>query len=91
MCDSGVMLLGEIRCWSLLGFKGLTKEKQTEANKQDLYVYILQHSNWHRQVFGNQFTAIRLCQHPVFNFYPQQPNERLQYKNVIVQLFITIS
>ena len=45
MCDSGVMLLGEIRCWSLLGFKGLTKEKQTEANKQDLYVYILQHSN----------------------------------------------
>ena len=24
MCDSGVILLGEIRCWSLSGFKGLT-------------------------------------------------------------------
>ena len=24
-CDSGVILRGEIRCWSLLGFKGLIK------------------------------------------------------------------
>ena len=24
MCDSGVILQGEIRCWSFLGVKGLT-------------------------------------------------------------------
>ena len=28
MCDSGVILWGEIRCWSLLGFKGLTRRKK---------------------------------------------------------------
>ena len=32
MCDSGVILLGEIRCWSLLGVKRLTTMSDQEKS-----------------------------------------------------------
>ena len=38
--DSAVLLKGEIRCWSLLGFKGLIKEFAVFLIMYYLFIYL---------------------------------------------------
>ena len=38
--DSAVLLKGEIRCWSLLGFKGLIKEFAVFLITYYLFIYL---------------------------------------------------
>ena len=42
MCDSGVILWGEIRCLSLLGFKGLKKPSKCDHAKNGVWLCILE-------------------------------------------------
>ena len=41
MCDSGLILWGEIRCSSLLGFKGLKKPSKCDHSKNGVWLCIL--------------------------------------------------
>ena len=60
MCDSGVILYGEIRCWSFLGFKGLIP--QTNSN----YFHISRESG--TIMFGIIFIILHYLQQYMYSW-----------------------